>query len=175
MKVVAFPTRAAALLALVISISGCAEPASNDQGPVEVSGPPPATGELDHGGEHQGPHGGHIIELGRNHEYHAELVENEEAGTVMVYILDKNMKELGIDQASIMMNLLVDGQAKSFELTAAEPTAGIASMFGMTDKTLFEALHDHEASGKLRVTINGSPYTGDVEHHHHGDDHGHKH
>ena len=125
----------------------------------------------DHEGEHEGPHGGHVVELGRNHEYHAELVEDEAAGSVTVYILDKDLKELPIAQSSIAMNLVVDGKAKSFELAASNAQAGKASRFDASGQELFEALHEHEASGKLRVTIDDAPYSGPVEHHHHhGDD-----
>lgn len=170
---------ALSLLTVATFISGCADPRSSDEAPLNISGPPPAMVDgHDHAGEHQGPHDGHVIELGRNHEYHAEMVENDDAGTMTVYILDKDLKELAIDQASITMNLLVDGQAKSFELTADGANAGMASRFDATDEGLFEALHVHEATGKLRVTINDTPYSGDVEHHHHGDDeddHGHDH
>lgn len=134
----------------------------------------------DHEGEHEGPHGGHVVELGRNHEYHAELVEDESAGSVTVYILGKDLKELPIAQSSIAMNLVVDGQARSFELAASSAQDGKASCFVASGKELFEALHEHEASGKLRVTIDGTPYTGAVEHHHHHgdedhDDHDHDH
>ncbi len=121
----------------------------------------------DHSAEHEGPHGGHVIELGLNHQYHAELVENEDAHAVTVYMLDKDMKELTIDQATITMNLMVDGKAQSYELAAAGVAGGKASQFNAADKSLFEALHEHEASGKLRVTIDGTPYSGEVEHHHH--------
>lgn len=177
----------ATLFSLTVS-SGCVPPTASNDSPIEMSGPPPATGGNDdhsghdHAAEHEGPHGGHVIEMGRNHEYHAELVENELASSVTVYVLDTDMKELAIDQPSIVMNLVVDGQGKSFELTANGSTNGIASRFDATDKTLFEALHVHEATGKLRITINGTPFSGEVEHHDHHDDHddhghddGHKH
>jgi len=189
MKIVAIPARALALLTLVMFISGCSDSPSSNQDPSEVSGSPAATSgghdhDDDHSGhghedEHQGPHGGHVIELGRNHEYHAELVEDEEAGTVIVYLLDKDLKELPIDQSSIVMNLTVDGQAKTFELASADANGGKTARFDATGRSLFEALHEHEATGKLQVSINGTPYSGAVEHHHHGDDedaeHNHEH
>jgi hypothetical protein len=123
----------------------------------------------DHANEHKGPHDGHVIELGRSHEFHAELVDDEKAETLTVYILGKDLKELPIEAASITMNLMVDGQPKTFELAGA--TADKSSQFNAADKSLFEALHVHEATGKVRITIGGTPYSGDVEHHHHGDDH----
>ncbi len=188
MRVFTFSMRALALAAVAMFVSGCSKPAASDSAPAggaataedgrnhtegdghDHSGHDHGGGDHsghDHSQEHQGPHNGHVIELGRNHMYHAEVVEDDAAAMVTVYILDKDMKELAIDQASIVMNLKFDGEGQSFELTAA---AGSTSQFNAADKTLFEALHEHEATGKLRVTIDGSPYTGDVEHHHHGDD-----
>ncbi len=167
--------------ALVLVASGCTKPSPNDSGAAGAAGSAEADdhdhdeGHDGHGheDEHQGPHDGHVIELGRNHEFHAEVVENEEAGMVTVYILDKKMKELAIDQATIVMNLKFDGKGKTFELTAVDASDGKASRFDATDRSLFEALHEHEATGKIRVTINGDPYSGEVEHHHHDehDDH----
>jgi hypothetical protein len=102
-------------------------------------------------------------------------VEDEGASTVTVYMLDKDMKELTIDQATITMNLMVDGKSQSYELAAAGATGGKASQFNAADKSLFEALHEHEASGKRRVSIDGTPYSGEVEHHHHDEHDGHDH
>lgn len=126
----------------------------------------------EHAEEHEGPHGGHVIELGRDHQFHAELVEDEGNQTVTVYILGEDMKELPIDAATMAMNLVVDGEAKSFELAAVGPVEGKSSQYAGGQTELFEALHEHEASGKLNVTIDGAPYSGVVEHHDHDEDHG---
>ncbi len=171
-----------AALAFSATSGGCGSQPSGDQAAVAVSDASPAADGHDHahGEEHEGPHGGHVIELGRSHEYHAELVDDEQAGTISVYILDKELKELPIEQQSITLNLMVEGAPKTFELMAAEGSDTMASRFNATDKAAFEALHEHEASGKLQATIKGSPYSGKVEHHDHdGHDHdhgdGHKH
>jgi len=69
---------------------------------------------------------------------------------------------------------MADSESKTFELTPSNVSDAMASRFDATDKEAFEALHEHEASGKLRVTIDGSPYSGEVEHdehHHHDGDH----
>lgn len=172
MRVVTVATTVMALLGLVVFASGCSQEGVTDAAPVQISGPPPDADHAghNHGNEHQGPHHGHVIELGRSHEYHAELVDDEATGTVTAYILDKDLKELAIDATSITMNLMIDDQSKTFELAAA--TDGQASRFDPQGKALFEALHSHEATGKIRVTINGTPYSGDVEHHDHHDDDG---
>jgi hypothetical protein len=121
----------------------------------------------EHEEEHEGPHGGHVIELGRSHEYHAELVDDEQASTVTVYILDHDLEELPIGATTVSLNLAADGQATPFKLAAVSPADGKASQFTSADPAAFQALHEDEASGKLRVNIAGAPYSGDIEHHHH--------
>jgi len=161
-----------ATLAFIAVLSGCGSKPAIDNTSTDISGPPPTTAKHD---EHQGPHHGHVIELGRSHLYHAELVENEKTSTVTIYMLDKDMKEMAIDQPTITMNLKFDGNSKTFQLSARDAKAGRASRFDSDDSALFEALHKHEATGKLRVTINGSSYSGEIEHHDHDKEHGEKH
>ncbi len=127
-------------------------------------------GHGDHG--HEGPHGGHLIELGRSHEFHAELVENDQDESITIYILDGKMKEMPIEQAAVTLNLTVDGSGQSFQLAAVESQDAKASQFKASTKEPFEALHEHGATGKLNVTINGTSYTGKVEHEEHDHDHG---
>lgn len=170
-----------AILALFVTSTGCDSRQGVDgQQPVAMSGPPPASEHgHGHGDEHQGPHNGHVIELGRNHQYHAEIVENDAQQLITVYILGKDMKERPVDATMLTMSFMVEGAPRTFELGAANANSGTASRFDVADTTLFEALHEHEASAKLRVTINGAPYVANVEHHDHDDghddEHGHDH
>lgn len=166
----------AAIMAFLFASTGCgSQQAAGEQQSLALSTRPPAT-EHDHdhrhGDEHPGPHDGHVIELGRNHEYHAEIVEDDEHLLVVVYILDNDLHELSIDANLLTMSLMVDGAPRTFQLVAANANGGTASRFDATDATLFEALHAHETFGKLRVTIHGAPYVAHVEHHDH-DDHAH--
>jgi hypothetical protein len=142
--------------------------------PIEMAGLPPGLGDIDEHGE-KGPHGGHIIELGRKHEYHAELVDNHETGTVSVYILDHDMNELAVEQQVVTLHLTVAGEVNSYRLAAVNTGSGAASRFDATDRGLCHVLDDLEsASGKLRLTIGGKPYVGQIEHSHDsGCDHGH--
>ena len=171
----AFSVLLVTALTFSLASTGCdsSQTGSSEDQPVSLSGPPPATVDAhdhSHGDEHQGPHDGHVIELGRNHEYHAEIVEDHQRKLVTVYILGKDMSELAIDASSLSMSLMVEGAPQTFELAAADISGGMASRFDATDTGLFTALHDHEASGKLRVTISGTPYVAAVEHHDHGHD-----
>jgi hypothetical protein len=135
----------------------------------------------DHASGHDeaGPHGGHLIELGRDHKYHAELVENEEAERLIVYLYDEQIKELAIEQPSISLTLTSAGTTSTFELAGvtSEGASG-SSRFESADAELFKLLEQRgEVIGKLRVTIEGTPYTGNIEHHdhHEGESSGHDH
>ncbi len=122
-------------------------------------------------GSHKGPHGGHVIDLGRNHQHHAELVENHESESLTIYILGEDLKETPIDQERILLTLTVDDETSSFELRAANPADGKTSMFESDDEDLFKALHHEHLVGKLRVTIDGKQLTGDLNLQAHGHSH----
>lgn len=155
--------------------SAHSSPAPVDE-PIEISGLPPGLGELDDHGD-QGPHGGYIVELGRKHEYHAELVENYQTGTVSVYILDHKLRELSIEQQVISLHLTVAGDIASYQLAPVITGGTSASRFSVLDRDLCSILEGHESvTGKLRVTIAGKPFVGQIAHSHHsGCDHGHQH
>jgi hypothetical protein len=165
------------LLALAAFV-GCQteSSSSSSSGPTPVAESPPETGD-EHAHSHaEAPHGGHLIELGRNHEYHAELVEDHTTEKVTIYILDKDMKPLAIAAENVTFNLAGD-EPQSFELAPADAADGKASSFVTPDTALMEALEKNpEAKGRLEVTIDGVPYNGELVHHEHDHDHeGHKH
>ena len=162
MRQLTYPILLTAVLTTPVFLAGCS---SNAPSPSASSRADP-----DHGHSHAhgetGPHGGHLIELGRNHKYHAELVQNDSAESVIVYILDTHMKELAIGESSIILNLTADGETTAYEMLAAGDghSAG-HSHFASTDQSLFRALEQRGGlSGKLRVTIEGVPYVGRIAH-----------
>ncbi|TWT86708.1 hypothetical protein Mal64_35370 [Pseudobythopirellula maris] len=118
----------------------------------------------------EGPHHGSLIELGAE-EYHAELVHDDAAATVTVYLLDSEAKvAVPIDAKEIQINLSHDGQAEQFQLTAspdATDPAGKSSRFASTDAELAAEL-DHEGSAQLVVNIDGKQFHGAIVH---DDDH----
>jgi len=126
------------------------------------------------GDEHQGPHKGHIIELGRDHQYHGEFVHDDKAETASIYILDKAMKETPIDAKSVTITIVVDGKPTDHELAAVDPKSGKTAHF-RGDKKLFEAVEEAEknekAKARLSVTIGGKPYSGDLDLHHEHEGH----
>ncbi|MCO6042729.1 hypothetical protein NG895_02305 [Aeoliella sp. ICT_H6.2] len=154
-------------------MSGCVR--QDSEGGVETSAPPATVDAHNHPTE--GPHHGSLIELG-NEEYHAELVHDEQSGSVTIYVLDSAAKaSVPIDAKELTINLSHDGQAEQFTLTADPDSGdpqGMASRFVSSDAELAEELdHDH-AEAQLVLNIDGKQYRGAVHHDHEGhDDHDH--
>jgi hypothetical protein len=118
---------------------------------------------------HIGPHGGHLIELGANEAYHAELVKDE--NVVSIYILDGKAKGgISIAQSELVVNLVSAGHPQQFKLnavTGGEKEPEGASYFQMESKELCAALGAEDFKGRLAVTIEGKQYVGEIEGHHH--------
>lgn len=171
-----------AVCALALAASGCSNeaPAPAAQGSVESKGAD--SHEHSHGGGHDhgstGPHDGQVVELG-NEDYHAELVHDEKAGMVTIYLLDGTAKNaVAIDAAELTINVKQSGKGRQFKLAAAPQegdTAGKSSRFSSDDKELNEALDQEDATARLVVEVDGKSYTGRLEHHHDHEGHDHKH
>jgi len=141
-------------------------------------------GHADHAAhEHptEGPHGGHLIELG-DEEYHAELLHDEGTHTVTVYLLDASGKQpVAVPESEINVQWFRDGRFEEYALKAvseSDDAAGTASRFEIVDAGLCDALcHEDGTQGRLRVTVDGKPYTGTIEAlgHEHHDHAGHDH
>ncbi len=183
------------VLAVSASLVGCGSDSTETPTENIEGSPPPLAADADHddhaghdhgddaGHEHptEGPHGGHLIELG-NEEYHAELLHDENTHTVTIHLLDGPAKQtVAVPLPEITLQLFRDGQFVKYALKAAQGPgnpAGAASRFEIADAALCDALcHEDEIRARLQVTINGKPFTGTIEHTSHGDhDHeGHDH
>ena len=162
------------LLAASLVFAGCGSPAGNA---------PVAEDAHDHGDEHAhddhahgelGPNGGEIIELG---EHHAELVHDDAAGTVTVYVLDGAMTaSVPVDATEATINITHGDAADQFKLTATpirSDPAGKSSRFVSSDATLGKALDLEDAVAVFVVTIDGTQHRGNIEHDHAGHDHAH--
>ncbi len=141
----------------------------------------------EHAHPSEGPHHGSLIELGKE-EYHAELVHDDDAGTVTIYLLDSAAKEsVPIDATKVLVNLTHDGSAEQFELAASPQStdpSGKSSRFVSTDKELAEDLDLEGVEAKLVTTIDGKQFRGSIQHDHdhdhdgdhdEADDHDHDH
>ena len=130
----------------------------------------------EHGGDRHGPHGGDLIELGKE-EYHAELVHDDRNGVVGIYLLDSAAKRgVAIPLAEVNLNILVNAKPTQFKLPAnpvqGDP-AGYASCFAVRDPALCRLISESaELHGRLTVAIGGKQYLGRIHHHSHA---GHSH
>lgn len=158
---------------LTLGLAGCGDKPSGGpalSGATETAAPP-ATVESNHEHAHasEGPHGGGLIELG-NEEYHAELVHDDAAGTVTVYILDSAAKSaVPIDAAEITINLKHDGRGEQFKVASSADQgdpAGKSSRFVSSEAELAEDLDHEGAEPQLVVTIAGKQYRGVISHEH---------
>lgn len=170
-RLLAIPT--ASLSVLLLTVIGCGQ---SQDGTVGTA--PPATVDA-HDHPSEGPHHGGLIELG-NEEYHAELVHDDAAGTVTIYLLDSSAKNaVPIDEADLLINLSHDGNAEQFKLAAAPDVSdppGLSSRFTSTDAELAEDLDHEGAEAQLVVTISGKQFRGKIAHDHDEADHeGHDH
>ncbi len=133
---------------------------------------PPAAG---HAHPEKGPHGGPLLELG-DEEYHIEVMLDEKANVLTLYVLDAAAKaSVPIEAREAIINLKHSGKPEQFKLPAlrlkSDPV-GMASAFQLKDEELVHDLHHKNNDARLAVKIKGKPYTVkfDLKH-----DHDHKH
>lgn len=134
------------------------------------SGDPNLTdGNHDHhnGHDHVSPHGGQLIELGHDHQFHAEMVDNHEDETITFYMLDGNLKSKKIDAPTISLTLINGETAQLFEVVASSGATETGTSFVLTDPSAFELIETEGVQGKVRVLIDGKPYRGTFAGHDH--------
>src|SRR3989337_1170847 len=110
---------------VTLGLVGCGGNPSQPSGSTETAASP-ATVEAEHDHAHpsEGPHGGSLIELGAE-EYHAELIHDDQAGTVTIYLLDSAAKAaVAIDAPDVTINLTHEGRGEQFKLAAAAEETG---------------------------------------------------
>ena len=159
-------------VAAVVGLTGCGNPAMES-----VGAAPEAYDEHEHGHAAEGPHGGHIVELGEE-EYHAEVTHDDTTHSVGVYLLDGAAKDAASSETmSVTINCIVNGQPMQFTLPAAPQPgdpAGQSSHFELVSEALCDASDAPNSSARLNVTIGGKPYVGEIEAHEHEQDHAHE-
>lgn len=140
--------------------------------------------EHDHDHEHAAPHGGHLVELG-HHEYNAEVVFDEEAHKIVVYLLDAHAENgYPIGESEIVLNATIDEKPAQYKLAAAPletDPEGKSSRFEIADEDLINHFHhDENLDARLNIPIEGKSYVGQFshdhnDHHHEHGDHDHAH
>lgn len=169
-----------ALMVSLLALGGCEQPQDNG-----ASGKPPAHDDHDHDhghdhgsdghdhdhdqGEaaHAAPHGGHLIEMGHEHQFHAELVEDQDAGALTIHFYDGDLQPLAVDPQTVTLVVTAGDQVLTVQFSEAgtEPVAQLVHR----DAALLTALKA-DAAVKLRASMGGKAFTGTMDHHDH--DHG---
>jgi len=145
----------------------------------------PASGEShaheEHGHADEGPHGGHIIELGTE-QYHVELTHEAETNRVGIYLLGSDAQTPApIDAHSVMINVRVEGNPEQYILPAVPQPgdpSGKSSYFELVSEPLHKIVagqSDSKATARLSIDIEGKRYSGLIETAAHDHDHAHDH
>ena len=141
-----------------------------------VDQPAPAAGnashdhEHDHGHDHAhtGPHGGHILELGRE-DYHAEWTHKDQSSEIVVHLLDADIKQdVSTTAELIMISTTIRGEQQTYELAADnqdESDPPRATRFTITSPSLLTALKQVGAGvqADISVIIDGKMFRGSFE------------
>lgn len=128
-----------------------------------------------HAHPEKGPHGGPLLELG-DEEFHAEVLLDEKAGTLAIYLLDSAAKAaVPIEAKELVINLKHGGKPVQFKLPAAPlktDPKGQSSCFAVKSSDLIHNLHHKDHGARMAVKVRGKSYTAKVALAH---DHDHKH
>ncbi len=125
--------------------------------------------EHDHDHDHgdHGPRGGRLIELGADHEIHAEIVTEKNGRTVRLYIMDHDMESLAVDANGAQLNLIAAGKPHLFKFDPAQ-AGPVATEFVLESEELWKHMEDESFSlARLNVIANGNSHVGTVTHHEH--------
>lgn len=114
-------------------------------------------GETDRHAEHRAPHGGTLIDLGRDHQFHAELKTSENAPPTL-YLLDRDLNPLAEPPAKLTLVLIRGDDSRMGDLELSDPAE--AAQYLVNDSTLQEWLTLEGTSGKIRVELGGTPVSG---------------
>ena len=161
------------LLSLMISVAATLGCDAGPDGSDATSADPHADHDHAHD-EHahptEGPHHGSLVELG-DESYHAEIVHDDAAGALTVYLLDSSARQTASSEATeVVINVRRGEQPVQFKLPAKPSQSqsdGKYSEYSLTSKELLESLHDETSTARLSITMEGKPYSGKITH----DDH----
>lgn len=152
------------LISTALMALGCGDTKQNDT-------PSPANAEQgDHdeaakgGHAHDvGPNGGPLAILG-SHEFHVEVLADEETGKVRALLTDLEFKPFETTAKSLSINMVLGGKPRQFTLDYTDNTSPIE--FQATDKALAKAIHDGwEGEARVAIEISGSPRIGALTSH----------
>jgi len=128
------------------------------------------TGGHDHDHGHEGPHGGHVIEIGEE-VAHVE-VKMADNRTITFFVLGPDVETaVPVAVEDILFELEGEGDEEiELELTPtplAGEQEGHSSVFIVKGEIVPEAIVDIEKlHGHVHITIDGTPYEGHLKHDH---------
>ena len=131
----------------------------------------PAAADHDDAHEHhEGPHGGHVVELGGDHSVHGEFVIDTDAKLAHLYLYGEDLKT-PVEATSVMFH--TEGDNGEEQEVAMEPAGGgeKASDFTISLDQL-PSSDVEQLFGHFHVTVDGKELSGDFAHDH---DHEHEH
>jgi hypothetical protein len=109
--------------------------------------------EHDH---HHGPHDGEIVEVGDDKRTHIEIVHDEKAGKLTIYVFGKDMKTAVNIADAPKLNLKSSKGNKQLEMSGKD------SQWEATDELLKE-----EPNGRVQLKLaDGKKYNVRLDHHH---------
>jgi hypothetical protein len=129
-----------------------------------------------HAHPEHGPHGGELLEVGKE-EYHLELMIEEKKKELIVYLMDGHIKNfVAIDAPFLAVNLKMAGkpvQVKLLPVPQDVDKKGFSSRFGIVHPQMLDALHGGHADARLALKIGNKAYSVKIVHNH--DHAGHNH
>ena len=120
----------------------------------------------DHAHGEKGPHGGSIVELGKE-EFHAEIVLDHDAHTLRVFVLAKDAKTAHPTSATEVVVAIEGKDAVTLKAAPQEGDGeGKSSRFELVDEKLVDAILDAKfLHGDLRIAIGDKPFSGHIDMH----------
>ena len=152
--------RLSAALSAALLFAACGGEKEGDKSPEKA----PAAKAHEHP---PAPHKGEVVELGEE-EGHLEMIHDHVAGTVVVYVLDKDLKTpVAVAPPKILM-MGADGKNVEFTLKAVKPKPdGTADEF----EGGHEAMKSDPWNGRIVLTYKGKEYRAPLEPADHAHDH----
>jgi hypothetical protein len=153
-------------------VAGCEESSYEDYSKAPLS--ETAAHDHDHG-EHEGKHGGHVLELDDAHGHHAEMVFDKATRDITLYFYGS---EIGVAKTATSLEFELEKGEDEVELESkASPLDGetpeACSRFVIAGSQLPEEIKSEEQlDGHFHVTIDGKELVGSFHAHSH-DEHGH--
>jgi len=116
----------------------------------------------EHKHEAKGPHGGEILEVGDKDDHHLEMIHDDKAGKLTLYLLAKDMKTAVAIKDAPKLNLKGKDGNKQLDTKAVEAKEGAASQFEVTDEAL-----KAEPEGRIAITLaDGKKHNVNLKHEH---------